>query len=70
MNSPDAARGRRYEVYIDVRHHPKHGDDDEQRESTAFKLADVDYDYPLKAVANCLRDFADELDERSFERHA
>lgn len=52
-----------YEVYIDVRHHPRHNDEDESVESTAFKLAD--YDAPLKMVADCLRDFADELEAKA-----
>jgi hypothetical protein len=51
-----------YEVYIDVRHHPRHLDHDEQVERTAFKLGD--YDKPLKMVADCLREFADELEKR------
>ena len=52
-----------YEVYINVRHHPRHCDEWEEKESTAFKLAD--YDHPLRMVANCLRDFADEIEAKA-----
>lgn len=52
-----------YVVYIDIRHHPKHADDYEQVEQTAFKMADTTN--PLATVADCLRMFADELDARA-----
>lgn len=51
-----------YEVYIDVRHHPRHADEWEETERTAFKLLDTGA--PLEMVADCLRGFADELDPR------
>jgi hypothetical protein len=49
-----------YEVYIDVRHHPKHNEDYEQRESTCFKFSDGKE--PLEHVVNGLREFADAID--------
>lgn len=54
--------GSSYEVYIDVRHHPRHLDEWEQRESTAFKL--VDNKEPLEHVADALRTFANQIDPR------
>lgn len=56
-----------YEVYIDVRHHPKHCDDWERKLARAYKLANVSDkqgDFPTEeaAVAYALRCFADELD--------
>lgn len=53
-----------YEVYIEVRHHPRHLDDWEQRQSTAFKL--VDTGRPADMVASSLRAFADELERDHF----
>lgn len=52
-----------YEVYIDVRHHRRHNDEHEKVESTAFKLND--YGMPLLMVADCLREFADELEAKA-----
>lgn len=52
---------RSYEVYVDVRHHPKHCDDWEERESTAFKFADTGD--PREMVLNALRGFADDLEK-------
>lgn len=63
-----------YEVYIDVRHHPKHCDDWERKESYCYKLADVgdrEGMFPTEeaAVAYALREFADRLDpEKKRER--
>lgn len=54
-----------YEVYVDVRHHPRHLDDWEKRESTAFKL--VDTGDKISMVANALRAFADELEAKPVE---
>lgn len=51
-----------YEVYIDVRHHPKHYDDGEQKESTCFKFVDIGD--PILMVTNGLREFADQIDPR------
>lgn len=51
-----------YEVYVDVRHHPRHNEDWEKRESTAFRF--VDTGDPHEMVLNALRGFADELEER------
>ncbi len=53
-----------YEVYIDVRHHPKHCDDYEERESTCFKFADQYEHDRLMYVVNGLREFADSIDPR------
>lgn len=54
-----------YEVYIDVRHHPRHLDDWEKRERTAFKLTDTGD--KIGMVANALRAFADELEGKPVE---
>jgi len=51
-----------YEVYIDVRHHKRHLDDWEERESTALKL--VDTGDPHQMVLDALRGFADELEAK------
>lgn len=56
--------GSSYEVYIDVRHHPRHNEDWERRESTAFKFGDVPDQDELVYVVNGLRAFADQLDPR------
>lgn len=53
-----------YEVFIDVRHHPKHCDD-ERKESTCFKWADLpEGTDELVYVVNGLRSFAAEIDPR------
>lgn len=62
MPSQRERRSGSYEVYVDVRHHPKHNDDFEQRESTAFKF--VDTGNPREMVLNALREFADDLEAR------
>ena len=49
-----------YEVYIDVRHHPRHNEDDERRESTCFKFTDGKE--PIEYVIAGLLDFAHKLD--------
>ncbi len=56
-----------YEVYIDVRHHPRHLDDWAQRLTTGDKLAEPQGTDPseedrMRAVAGSLRDFADRID--------
>lgn len=56
-----------YEVYIDVRHHPRHLEDFEERLSYCDRLTEPqDADPPLedrvRAVVSVLRRFADELD--------
>lgn len=61
-----------YEIYIDIRHHPRHNDEDERKLSTALRLADEggsltrafgsDDDGPIRfAIADALRGYADEL---------
>lgn len=55
--------GDRYEVYVDVVHHHKHADD-EVREQDTFRVHVASERDPLSVVADCLRDFADKLDER------
>jgi hypothetical protein len=56
-----------YEVYLDVRHHPRYNEDWEKKESTAFKL--VDTGDPLAMVADALRSFADDIDPRFICSH-
>lgn len=61
----DAPSSRTYEVFIEARHHLRHNDEDEKRESTGFKL--IYTGQPLAMVADCLRAFAGELDPRGEE---
>lgn len=56
-----------YEVYVDVRHHPRHLDDFERKLVFAAKMAEPDGSDPtdverLRAVAAVLRGSADKLD--------
>lgn len=58
-----------YEVFVNVRHHPKHGDEAERQESTAFKFSDPqpgeEETAALVHVVNALRAFASEIDPRT-----
>jgi hypothetical protein len=56
-----------YEVYIDVRHHPRHLEDWEQRLSTADRWTKPEDTEPssaerMRAVCNSLRAMADDRD--------
>lgn len=51
-----------YIVHIEVKHYPKHCEDDEQRLHAADKL--VDTGNPRQMVLDSLRGFADQLEER------
>lgn len=54
-----------YEVFIDVRHHPRHLDDAERKESTCFKFSDLpEGTNELIYVVNGLREFAARIDPR------
>jgi hypothetical protein len=50
-----------YDVHIRAVHHPKH-DEDENVLSTGFKMADPVGD-PRLTVAQCLREYAAEIEE-------
>jgi hypothetical protein len=50
-----------YEVYVDVRHHPRHLDEWEKRESNAGRYPWTEGEDPMPLVAACLRELADRL---------
>jgi hypothetical protein len=51
-----------YEVYIDVRHYPRHAEDWQERQATAFKLRDSGH--PQELVVYALRSFASDLEKK------
>lgn len=57
-----------YEIYITVRHHKRHLDDWEERESTAFKLMDTGD--PQQMVIDALHSFAEDLAARRGKQKA
>lgn len=50
-----------YEVYVDVRHHPRHLEDWEKREQSANRFVWEDGQDPMPLVAGSLRGLADRL---------
>jgi hypothetical protein len=50
-----------YEVYVDVRHHPRHLDDWEQRESNCGKYVWEEGQPHEPLIAACLRELADRI---------
>lgn len=50
-----------YEVYVDVRHHPRHLEDWERRESSADRFVWEDGQDHMPLVASSLRGLADRL---------
>ena len=54
-----------YEVFVDVRHHPRHLDDYAERESNCGKYEWEEGQDPKPLVAACLRELADRLSPES-----